>query len=1396
MGGSFDFLVGGGEMGERMRAMAWAGTPLGRPEEWPESLRSALGICLGSRFPIAIYWGERLTLLYNDAWSPIAGGKHPWALARDAREVWPEIWDTIGPLFEQVMRNGESTYSEDSLLPMRRHGYTEECYFNFTFTPIRGASGRIEGVFNAVIETTYRVIAERRARALRELGERLAAAQSTEDAARLAAASLGAAKADAAFCAVYLGQADEARLAACEGVAQERLRPGTWPFAEAAARGEVLEVPDLGALVAPIFAGAATEVAGFLVVGASPRRAVDDEYRVFVERAASHIGKALSTTAALEAERRRAEALAELDRAKTAFFSNVSHEFRTPLTLMLGPVDDLLAKGEAGLAPADREALQVVQRNGQRLLKLVNTLLDFARIEAGRVQASYEPVELGALCAELASNFRSACERAGLRLVVDCPAPGEPAYVDREMWEKIVLNLLSNAFKFTLQGEIAVRLRESASAFALAVSDTGAGIPAQELPRMFERFHRVEGARGRSHEGSGIGLALVQELVRLHRGTIAVESELGRGATFTVTIPKGSAHLPAERLSAPRAAPSSAPRAAAASALRADAYVGEALGWLPGEPREAFDPPRDRRVLLADDNADLREYARRLLAEHYAVEAVGDGAAALEAARRRAPDLVISDVMMPGLDGFGLLRELRRDERLRRVPVILLSARAGEEARVEGLESGADDYVVKPFSARELLVRVESLLRTAELRQQAGREIRESEERLRLALESGKMGTWEWHIAENRVFWSPALQELHGLVPGSFDGTFEAYQRDIHPDDRESVLDNVRRTFEHGEDHRVEYRIVRPDASLRWVEGRGKLVRDAEGRPLRMIGVCADITARKAAEEILRRRAGQQQAIARVGELALRERSLQSVLDYATAAIAETLHVEYCKVLELQPGGGALLLRAGVGWRAGLVGSALVDAGRDSQAGFTLLCDAPVIVSELARESRFDGPPLLLEHAVVSGMSCVIRGADGTAWGVLGAHTTRLVSFTDDDVAFLVAVANILSDAIHRDRVEQALREADRRKDEFLATLSHELRNPLAPLRNALQLLELSAPGDGRIEPLRELMERQVDHLVRLVDDLLEMSRISRGAFELRREPVAVSEVVRNALETSQPLLKAARHELSVAVPREPLWVDGDRVRLAQILANLLNNAAKYTDPGGRVAIAARKRDGAVEIAVRDNGPGIAAEVLPRLFEMFARGGGPDRAGQGGLGIGLALARRLAEMHGGSLGAKSEGPGRGTEFTLTLPLAAAPSAVAAASAPARGHLAPRRILVVDDNRDAAHSLSMVLKFLGADVQVAHDGGQALEAFRSYEPGVVFLDIGMPGMDGYEVARRMRASHGEPRPALIALTGWGQAADRQRARDAGFDHHLVKPADLGALQVLLASLEAPSLSRAS
>jgi PAS domain S-box-containing protein len=554
--------------------------------------------------------------------------------------------------------------------------------------------------------------------------------------------------------------------------------------------------------------------------------------------------------------------------------------------------------------------------------------------------------------------------------------------------------------------------------------------------------------------------------------------------------------------------------------------------------------------------------------------------------------------------------------------------------------------------------------------------------------------------------------------------------------------------------------------------------------------VSFDITERKRTEETLRIRARQQHAVAELGKVALREPDLQRVFDHATATVAETLEIEYCKLLEILPAEGGLFLRAGVGWKPGLVGRLRIVGGMESQAGYALLSQHPVVVADLRQENRFSDANLLLDHGVVSGMTCVVTGANASPWGVIGAHATRQIDFSEDDVSFLAAVANTLSDAILRHRAEEALKETDRRKDEFLATLSHELRNPLAPLKNSLHLLRMLSNPDPRTNSVHEMMERQVNHLVRLVDDLLEMSRISRGVLELRRERVELSAIVRNAVETSQPLFERAGHRLAVSLPQRTLWLDGDPVRLAQILSNLLNNAAKYTPAGGHVSVRAWEESSSVVVSVKDDGIGIAPEALGRIFEMFSRGEQAAEPGDSSLGIGLPLARRLAEMHAGTIEAHSAGRGHGAEFVLRLPLAAEPQQPGAAAVRRDEPVAAKkRVLVVDDNRDAADSLGMLLEALGAEVSVVHSGADALEAFARVAPALVLLDIGMPGMDGYEVARRIRASHPGQPVSIVALTGWGQEEDRRRARAAGFDHHLTKPADMDVLQRLLAAPDA-------
>jgi PAS domain S-box-containing protein len=731
---------------------------------------------------------------------------------------------------------------------------------------------------------------------------------------------------------------------------------------------------------------------------------------------------------AREQERQRAESLAELDRAKTLFFTHISHEFRTPLTLLLAPLQDALSDRVHPLDPVHRERLELVHRNNIRLLKLVNTLLDFSRIEAGRMEAVYEPTDLAQFTTELASVFHSAIEQAGLQLIVDCPPLPEPVYVDREMWEKIVLNLLSNAFKFTLEGEIAVRLHPAENhQVMLEIQDTGTGIAPEHLPHLFERFYQIRAVQARTHEGSGIGLALVHELIQLHGGAIAVSSTVGQGTCFTITLPFGTEHLSsvsvseavatlgasagrdsAHRLQLDVGDRITATRTQASTAIDAIAYVEEAQRWLPADS-DPPQPPLKRgenslkvplkreenllkvpllkgdlggssglrtestksapHILLVDDNADMREYLTRILSEHVHVEAFADGASALAAVQERVPDLVLTDVMMPGLDGFELLRALRTNPRTREVPIILLSARAGEEAVIEGLEAGADDYLIKPFSAQELVSRVNGHLQMAQLRLEA------------------------------------------------------LYQ----------------------------------------------------------------------------------------------ERTL------------------------------------------------------------------------------------------------------------------------------------------------------NRRKDELLSTVSHELNTPLVAILGWTRLLRANPPNQSMLMKALETIERNATLQAKLVQDLLDMSRITAGKLRLKLEPVELESVIETAIATVSPTAQAKGLNLvwpgittQSSTPRqEPIFdsvvVMGDRDRLQQILYNLLTNAIKFTPELGNINVELSVVEGEdtsdasiAVISITDTGIGISAEFLPDVFEYFRQAEHPDSAK--GLGLGLAIARHLVELHGGTIQAESAGLDRGATFTIKLPL--------------------------------------------------------------------------------------------------------------------------------------------------
>jgi signal transduction histidine kinase/DNA-binding response OmpR family regulator len=906
---------GGGEMAKLIREFDWSQTPLGPIATWSPALRMMVRFMLPNPFPQLLWWGPELCCLYNDAYSPVLGAKHPWALGRPTTQVWREVWHVLEPLIDAPFRGGPATWMDDIPLEVNRRGFVEETHFTIAYSPVPDESvpSGIGGVLATVHEISEKVVGQRRVDALRDLGTRSGELRTAEEACAIASETLSKHSLDIPFALLYLidPKTTSAVLASSVGVdpedrgclksifLEERAAEATWPL-HAAMETESIqtvtgldtilanvppgywsEPPNMAAVV-PIRSTVPHQLAGFLVAGISPRLRFDDGYRSFLELVSAQIATTIANARAYEEERKRAEALAEIDRAKTTFFSNVSHEFRTPLTLILSPLEDLLSRNQTDLPPGARKQLELANRNGARLLRLVNTLLDFSRIEAERVQAVYLATDLARFTAELASVFDSAVQRAGMRLVVDCQPLGDPVYVDREMWEKIVLNLVSNAFKFTFEGEISVSLRKTGASVELRVEDTGVGIPREELSRLFDRFHRVPNTRSRTHEGSGIGLALVHELVKLHSGSIRVESELGKGSAFTVCVPLGKDHIPAGQIGGERTLSS--------TATGATVYVEEAPRWLPERESYPTDaaiekiagpfgkaPPTDgkrARVLLADDNADMRSYVARMLAEYYDVETVSNGRAALEAIRRKAPDLVLSDVMMPEMDGFGLLREIRSDAALNRIPIILLSARAGEESRAEGLDMGADDYLVKPFSARELMARVQGRLELARARKQADAALSDSEQRLRALVNASSYTVYRM---------SPDWKEMRQLDGRGFISDMQEPSRDwienyIHPEDQPLVLSAIQKAIQSKSLFELEHRVRRPDGTLGWTLSRAIPLLDEAGEIVEWFGAASDVTPRKEAEEKYKKLAETLDAEVRARTTQLEEQNLEILM--------------------------------------------------------------------------------------------------------------------------------------------------------------------------------------------------------------------------------------------------------------------------------------------------------------------------------------------------------------------------------------------------------------------------------------------------------------------------------------------------------------------------------------
>lgn len=1242
-------------MAALIRDYDWSQTSLGPIETWPQSLRTCIRIMLTSRQPIWIGWGKELIKFYNDPYQAIMGGKHPWALGKPASVVWKDIWKDIEPMLRQVMEKDEGIYVESQLLIMDRNGYPEETYYTFSYTPIPGDDGRTAGMFCANTEDTHRIISERQLRTLTQLGQHLGDCRSNQEIIEKTLSTLQENPADFPFAffrelregkavlvhSTPLGEAEvlvpkevdlasDHPIAHCINRALHEHKPQVFPELRKQL-GDlpqgVWEVPPEKGLVIPIYKTGVKEAYGLLVIGLNPYRLLDDKYAGFFSLVGDQVATAFSDVRQLQIERNRAEALAEIDRAKTAFFSNISHEFRTPLTLLLGPIEEMLH--DPHTTAENKVRMDVAYRNALRMQKLVNTLLEFSRIEAGRVEGKFSRVDICALTRELASTFRSAVEKAGLQLHFACTGVNDEIYVDVDMWEKIVLNLISNAFKYTKDGSITIRIREENNRLVFSVTDTGVGIPQAQLDKVFKRFHRIENMQGRSQEGTGIGLALVKELVKLHAGTIAVDSQEGKGSTFTVSIPTGKAHLPPEKIVYTNNDFSVSQASAA--------FVEEAMKWIPQESRRqavsgsneeispTSPPAKKYKVLLADDNTDMRDYVERLLMPQFEVITAVDGEDAFQKLFQCSPDLLLTDVMMPRLDGFGLLQKIRQDPGYKTLPVVILSARAGEEAKVEGLEAGADDYLVKPFTARELLARVHANIRISKIRIAAENNLRNIilQSPVPMAILRGKNFVVELGNAKAFEIWGKRYEDIINRP------LFEAFS-ELVDQGFDRILNNVLR----GE------RFIASEMPVQLVRN-GQLetvylnfiyepLCNSDNEVEGVIAVGYDVSAQVAARRKIEQSEKELNELANAVPQLVWVSDINGNVTYYNERVSE------------------------------LAGAYKKEDGRWSWEGLVHPADAA------ATQKAWSAA---LENGTVYQIEHRIRMKDGSfRW-----HLSRGVPFRDEsgaiikwfgsatDIHVSKEQANILEEEVSKRTAELyelniTLQKSNDELQQFAHVASHDLQEPLRKITIFNNLIKERFPISPEVEKYIDKSSDAARRMNGLIRSLLDYSRLGSG---VRYEKVALNEILHHVLVDYELLIEQKN---ALVQTSELAVIEAIPLQMNQLFFNLIGNALKFTQSGCQPVITIHGEALPPEelenfpslnpsktyymLRFRDNGIGFNPEYASKIFTIFQQLN--ERTQYGGYGIGLALCRKIAENHNGFIYAEGK-PREGATFTVILP---------------------------------------------------------------------------------------------------------------------------------------------------
>ena len=1257
------FLEGGGNMGELIRAFDWKKTSLGPPENWPQSLKTCVRIMLTSRQPIWIGWGKDLIKLYNDPYRAIVGGKHPWALGQPASVVWKDIWEDIEPMLKTVMEKDDGTYVESQLLIMDRNGYLEETYYTFSYTPIPGDQGDTAGMICANTDDTIRIIGERQLRTLRDLGKGLAKMQTVKEVYENALKILEDNQKDFPFAILYKAD-NEGRTAqaiAYGGINKNQaimpshvdlLNPveGTFNLCRAFSKKEIVisenkgrrknlpkgswEIEPSHFVHIPIVTSSSNHPNAVLTAALNPYRIYDETYRQFTTLVADQIALEVNNVMAYEEERKRAEALAEIDKAKTIFFSNISHEFRTPLTLMLGPLEDLLNRPQSHLTEEEKNKIETTHRNSMRLLRLVNNLLDFSRIEAGRAKAQFQLTDISKFTMDLAANFRSAIENAGLDFIVNCEKITQPIYVDRSMWEKIVLNLLSNAFKYTMNGSITISLSVKNNNAELSVRDTGVGIPQEELPNLFQRFHRVQNVTGRTFEGTGIGLSLVSEFVKMHAGNISVSSKINTGSEFVISIPTGRKHLPVEQIDDSDIDPEI--RIADAFLEEADSLMRITVDHKQGPTEKVEDTPR---ILIVDDNPDMREYLKNILDRNFTIVTANNGSDALQKMQDHPPQLVLSDVMMPVMDGIQLLKAIKENKKYRRIPVILLTARAGEESRIEGYQIGADDYLVKPFSTKELIARIAAQLSMRE-------KIEENEKQLEHFIKKAPVGIAIYkgpdfivEAANDRVLemWGKTFDDVKGRALTEIFPEIKSQgaAHALYHDSVEKFLNGE--TFVVNE---AEFAFQRDGHPYRgWYNCTYEPIKDQNGNGTGVIAVVTEVT-----EQVIARK--------KIEESEDKFRTLATEFPLFVWLTDDKLRTTFLNKTGLEYFNVSPATNiAELSWKKFIhpddierVLATMNDATRDHKS-YTLTMR---LKNGKTGEYRW-----FIDNGMPQYANGKFTGFIGTSMDIHEQKTAdEKIRESEEKYRQL---SKSLEERVNKGTEElRKLNEADTLKSDFIKMASHELKTPVTSIKGYTQLL-LSAlkEDESKVSPLliRSSLisvDKQIARLTRLMSELLDLSKIEAGMLVLNKELFNLNELV---IETVQDILYTnSKHDINIFHDFE-CEVDGDKDRIGQVLINFLTNAIKYSPNADKVEVWIRQLGkNRVSVSVKDFGIGIDEKDHEKIFERFYRVGGKEEQTFPGFGIGLFIAKEIIQRHGGTIDLTSE-KGKGSVFTFTLPAA-------------------------------------------------------------------------------------------------------------------------------------------------